>query len=134
METYGKILLIVMPAFLALVLYEKGYAWQKGKDNVNTADTISSLLSGITNVTKDVLGLGIAIYGYGWMVEHLAIYHVKATWLTYLVAFIALDFSGYMVHRIQHTYNFFWNGHLIHHSSEEFNLACAPRQSIFRHR
>ncbi|MGE9313711.1 sterol desaturase family protein [Niabella sp. CJ426] len=130
METYGKILLIAMPAFLALVLFEKWYAWRKGNDNVRTADMISSLLSGVTNVTKDVLGLSIAIYGYGWMVEHLAIYHVKATWLTYLIAFLALDFSGYVVHRIQHTYNFFWNGHLVHHSSEEFNLACALRQSI----
>lgn len=130
METYGKILLIAMPAFLALVLFEKWHAWRKGKDNVRTADMISSLLSGVTNVTKDVLGLSIVIYGYGWMVNHLAVYHVKAGWLTYIIAFLALDFSGYVVHRIQHTYNFFWNGHLVHHSSEEFNLACALRQSI----
>ncbi len=130
METYGKILLIAMPAFLALVLFEKWYAWRKGNDNVRTTDMISSMLSGITNVTKDVLGLSVIIYGYGWMVERLAVYHVQATWLTYLIAFLALDFSGYVVHRIQHTYNFFWNGHLVHHSSEEFNLACALRQSI----
>ncbi len=57
-----------MPAFLALVLYEKGYAWQKGKDNVNTADTISSLLSGITNVTKDVWGLALPFMVMdGWL-------------------------------------------------------------------
>jgi sterol desaturase/sphingolipid hydroxylase (fatty acid hydroxylase superfamily) len=130
METYGKILLVAMPVFLLLVLFEKWYAWQKGADNVRTTDMVSSLLSGVTNVTKDVLGLSIAIYSYSWLVQHLAIYHIKATWLTYVVAFLALDFSGYMVHRIQHTYNFFWNGHLVHHSSEEFNLACALRQSI----
>lgn len=130
METYGKILLVAMPAFLLLVLFEKWYAWRKGEDNVRTNDMISSLMSGVTNVTKDVLGLSIAIYGYGWLLEHLAIYHIKATWLTYVVAFITLDFAGYCVHRIQHQYNFFWNGHLVHHSSEEFNLACALRQSI----
>jgi len=130
METYGKILLIAMPAFLLLVLFEKWYAWQKGVDNVRTLDMISSLLSGVTNVTKDVLGLGLAIIGYSWLVEHLAIYHIRATWLTYVIAFFALDFSGYAVHRIQHRFNFFWNGHIIHHSSEEFNLACALRQSI----
>ena len=102
METYGKILLIAMPAFLALVLFEKWYAWRKGNDNVRTNDMISSLLSGVTNVTKDVLGLSIAIYGYGWMVENWALYHIKATWLIYVVAFIALDLAGYIVHRIQH--------------------------------
>jgi hypothetical protein len=43
---------------------------------------------------------------------------------------MALDFSGYWGHRINHQYNLFWNNHVVHHSSEEFNLACALRQSI----
>ena len=41
-----------------------------------------------------------------------------------------LDFAGYWVHRWSHHINIFWNLHIIHHSSEEFNLACALRQSI----
>ncbi len=130
MATYGKILLIAMPAFLILVLAEKWYAWHKGYNNVRTNDMISSLLSGVTNVTKDVLGLSIVIISYGWMVNHWALMHIKTTWLTYIIAFMVLDFAGYCVHRIQHEFNFFWNGHIIHHSSEEFNLACALRQSI----
>lgn len=130
METYGRILLIAMPVFLGLVLMEKWYAWRKGADNVRTNDMVSSLLSGVTNVTKDVLGLSIAIYGYEWMVNNFALTTINATWLTYVVAFLTLDFAGYCVHRLQHRVNFFWNGHLIHHSSEEFNLACALRQSI----
>jgi alkylglycerol monooxygenase len=130
METYGKILLIAMPAFLLLVLFEKWYGWRKGFDTVRNMDMISSLSSGITNVTKDVLGLSIAIISYGWLVEKLALVHVPDGWLTYLVAFIALDFAGYWTHRIAHEYNFFWNNHIVHHSSEDFNLACALRQSI----
>ncbi len=130
METYGRILLIAMPAFLALVLLEKWYGWWKGKDTVRNMDMISSLTSGVTNVTKDVLGLSVAILSYQWMVEHLRIVSIESTWLTYLIAFMALDFAGYWTHRIAHTYNFFWNNHIIHHSSEEFNLACALRQSI----
>lgn len=130
METYGKILLIAMPAFLLLVLFEKWYGWRKGFDTVRTMDMISSLSSGITNVTKDVLGLSIVIISYPWLVSHLAITSVPSGFLTYLVAFLALDFSGYWVHRIAHQYNFFWNSHIIHHSSEEYNLACALRQSI----
>jgi hypothetical protein len=47
-----------------------------------------------------------------------------------VIAFLALDFAGYWVHRLAHTVNFFWNNHIVHHSSEEFNLACALRQSI----
>ena len=130
MEAYGKILLIAMPAFLFLVLFEKWYGWYKGKDTVRNMDMVSSLSSGITNVTKDVLGLTITILGYSWLVNNIAVYHIKATWLTYVVAFIVLDFAGYWVHRWSHHINIFWNLHIIHHSSEEFNLACALRQSI----
>ena len=130
METYGKILLIAMPAFLLLVLAEAWYGVWKGKQTVRNLDMISSLSSGITNVTKDVLGLSIAIIGYGWLADKLAIVHIENTILTYVIAFIALDFAGYWVHRLDHEYNFFWNAHIIHHSSEDFNLACALRQSI----
>jgi sterol desaturase/sphingolipid hydroxylase (fatty acid hydroxylase superfamily) len=130
METYGKILLIAMPIFLLLVLFEKWYGWRKGKDTVRGMDMISSLGSGVTNVTKDVLGLSVSIITYEWMVTHLAIFHVQSSVWTYIIAFIALDFSGYWVHRLDHRVNIFWNSHIVHHSSEEFNLACALRQSI----
>ena len=130
METYGKILVIAMPLFLLLVLFEKWYGWRKGNDTVRTMDMISSLSSGVTNSTKDVLGLSLAIISYGWLVEHLTIYQVKSSWMLYVIAFLALDFAGYWVHRLAHTVNFFWNNHIVHHSSEEFNLACALRQSI----
>ena len=130
METYGKILLIAMPAFLALVLIEKWYGWYRGKDTVQNMDMISSLSSGITNVTKDVLGLSITLITYEWLVQHFAIVHIQATIWLYIIAFFSLDLTGYLVHRIDHEYNFFWNSHIIHHSSEEFNLACALRQNV----
>ncbi len=130
METYGKILLVAMPAFLLLVLIEKWWGQRKGNDTVRTIDMISSLTSGITNSTKDVLGLSIAVIGYDWMVNHWSLVHINSSFVVYLIAFIALDLTGYLVHRIDHEINFFWNSHLIHHSSEDFNLACALRQSI----
>jgi len=130
MEVYGKILLIAMPAFLFLVLFEKWWGWRKHKDTVRNMDMISSLSSGVTNVTKDVLGLSITILAYGWFVQHVALTHVKATWLVYVLAFLFIDFAGYWIHRWSHHVNVLWNLHIIHHSSEDFNLACALRQSI----
>lgn len=130
MATYGKILLIAMPVFLLLVLFEKWWGWYNGNDTVRNMDMISSLTSGITNVTKDVLGLTVIIYSYGWMADHWALTHIQSSLWNYIIAFIALDFAGYWIHRLAHEVNFFWNNHIIHHSSEEYNLACALRQSI----
>ena len=112
MEAYGKILLVAMPVFLLLVLFEKWYGWRKGFDTVRSMDMISSLSSGVTNVTKDVLGLSVALISYAWLVDHLAVIQIKTTWLTYVIAFIVLDFAGYVVHALDHRVNFFWNNSL----------------------
>jgi sterol desaturase/sphingolipid hydroxylase (fatty acid hydroxylase superfamily) len=93
-------------------------------------DSVSSISSGMINSLKDVLGLSVTLISYEWMVTTIAVLHLNATPLAYLVGFIAIDFYGYWTHRLAHQINFFWNKHAIHHSSEEFNLSCALRQSI----
>ncbi|MFM2138066.1 MAG: hypothetical protein RJA57_373 [Bacteroidota bacterium] len=130
METYGKILLIAMPAFLVLVLFEKWWGWRKGFDTVRHMDMVSSLSSGITNVTKSVLELTVVIAIYPFLLSTLAITRIENNLLVFGLTFLILDFNGYWVHRWSHKINLFWNLHVIHHSSEEFNLACALRQSI----
>ncbi len=130
METYGKILLVAMPAFLLLVLFEKWYGWRRRKDAIHNMDMISSLSSGITNVTKEVLGLSITILAYSWFLNRMAVVQLQSKVWIFIIAFIVIDFAGYWMHRWSHHINFFWNYHIIHHSSEEFNLACALRQSV----
>jgi sterol desaturase/sphingolipid hydroxylase (fatty acid hydroxylase superfamily) len=93
-------------------------------------DTIASLSSGLTNILKDTLGLVVILVSYSWLSAQLAITHIDAGLWLYIIAFICIDFASYWSHRLNHKINFFWNQHVIHHSSEEFNMACALRQSI----
>lgn len=130
MEQYGKILVIAMPIFLLLIVIEKLYSWYKKENTVPVMDSVSSISSGITNAVKDVLGLSLTFISYEWLVNKIAIFHLQANAFSYIIGFIAIDFYGYWNHRWAHKINFFWNKHAIHHSSEEFNLACALRQSI----
>ena len=130
MEEYGKILVFVMPIFLLLIAIEKIYGHFKGYDTAPYMDTVSSVSSGMTNSVKDVLGISISILTYEWLESHIALFHLEATVWAYIIAFICIDFYGYWSHRWAHQINFLWNKHAIHHSSEEFNLACALRQTI----
>jgi sterol desaturase/sphingolipid hydroxylase (fatty acid hydroxylase superfamily) len=130
MEAYVAVLNYAIPFFLVLLLFEAGVARWKKADVIRSMDTLSSLSSGLTNAIKDVLGLTVIIISYGWLEERLGVFDIQSTWLVYLLAFIGLDFAGYWVHRLSHKVNYFWNRHIIHHSSEEFNLGCALRQSI----
>lgn len=130
MEEYGKILVIAMPIFLILILLEKLYGRYKGEDTAPNMDSVSSISSGMVNSVKDVLGLSITLISYDWIVSKIALFQMEATILAYIVGFIAIDFYGYWSHRLSHQINFLWNKHAIHHSSEEFNLACALRQPV----
>ncbi|MDI9311461.1 MAG: sterol desaturase family protein [Limnohabitans sp.] len=130
METYGKVLIIAMPIFLILIIIEKIYGYYKKVDYAPIIDSVSSISSGMSNATRDVLGLSISIITYEIMVNKIAVFHIEESALAYIIAFIAIDFQGYWTHRWAHQINIFWNKHAIHHSSEEFNLSCALRQSV----
>ncbi|MBT8252403.1 MAG: sterol desaturase family protein [Flavobacteriaceae bacterium] len=130
METYANALLYAIPFFVILMLIEVGYGHFVKQQKHSLMDTISSLSSGMTNIIKDSLGLVLIIVSYPYLLEHLAIYKIESSMLVYVIAFIAIDFGSYWNHRLSHKVNIFWNQHVIHHSSEEFNLACALRQSI----
>jgi len=130
MEEMGQILSYAAPVFVLLVMIEWIISYFKGVEIANSFDTISSLSSGITNILKSVLGIAIVIVSYDFMVSHLAVFELKAHWWVFVIAFILEDFAGYWSHRFEHVINIFWNRHIIHHSSEEYNLACALRQDI----
>jgi alkylglycerol monooxygenase len=130
MEDFAQALNIGIPFFTILIFIEILVAYIQKKQVVNLPDMVSSLSSGITNITKDVLGLLIAIISYDWIETNFALFDLKVQWWMFPVVFVAKDFSGYWIHRFEHKVNYFWNRHVVHHSSEEYNLSVALRQSI----
>lgn len=130
MEAYAKALNFGIPFFALLILLELVYGVLTKRITANLPDTISSLSSGIANITKDILGLIVAVISYSWLETNYAFFDLKVVWWMFPLVFVVKDFAGYWIHRFEHMVNYFWNRHMIHHSSEEYNLACALRQSI----
>ena len=130
MELYAQALSYAIPLFLVLIVLEQWIAQRKGLEVNRGMDVISSLSSGMTNTLKNLMGLSVVLISYGWLVDHLALTQVTPSWWVYVLAFLGMDFVGYWSHRFDHKINVFWNRHIVHHSSEEFNLSCALRQSI----
>ena len=130
MSFFIQSLFIAIPIFFILIVTEIFISKKKGIKVNRPVDMISSLSSGVTNTTKDGLKFGIVLISYSWLVEHFTLYKLEPVWAAVLVAFVVQDITGYWMHRLNHRVNVFWNRHIIHHSSEEFNLSCALRQSI----
>ena len=130
MDTYASLLLWVIPGFMVLMTVEILYGHVIGKQTYSFMDTISSLSSGMTNTLKNSLGLVLIIIPYPYLLNSIELVSLESSLTLYVVAFVCIDFASYWNHRLNHKINIFWNRHVIHHSSEEFNLACALRQSI----
>ena len=130
MNTYITAVAFAIPVFLILICIEWIVSIRRGLIVNHPADMISSLSSGLSNILKDGLKISFALISYNWLVEKFTIFKIDSFILTIIIAFIIKDFAGYWIHRMNHRINIFWNRHIIHHSSEEFNLSCALRQSI----
>ncbi|HEX8903815.1 MAG TPA: sterol desaturase family protein, partial [Longimicrobiaceae bacterium] len=63
------------------------------------------------------------IGGFPWLAIHA---RELAGWTA---VFLLVDLCYYWSHRLSHEINVLWAGHVVHHSSEEYNLAVALRQS-----
>jgi sterol desaturase/sphingolipid hydroxylase (fatty acid hydroxylase superfamily) len=94
------------------------------------ADALADLSSGVFQQVTVVFANLLLLGGYVWLFERHRLYtfHGMAAWL---FAIVAVDFIYYWWHRLSHEVNFLWAAHVVHHSSEDYNLAVALRQSIF---
>ncbi len=130
MTTYANAFKILLIIYFSLLIIEWIVSILMKKKVYNPMDAISGMSSGITNNTKALLKLTIVIMSYEWMFDHLSLFEMKVSPWAYILAFVGFDFAYYWRHRWAHEINFLWNRHLIHHSSEEFNLSAGMRQPI----
>jgi alkylglycerol monooxygenase len=124
-----------IPIFFALIGIELLVARVRQRPVYRLADSISDLSCGILSQFAGIFLALLTIAGYGWVQRHAAVQnflpvpawsHAPAAWVA---VFLLDDFAYYWMHRFSHTVNLLWAGHVVHHSSEEFNLTVALRQS-----
>lgn len=134
MYIFEQSLLLAIPAFSLLILLEFLYGlWRRNDTYSNRSDAISSLLSGLTFVVSNTIGFGLLVIGYDWVHGYFATGELNASiWWIWPLTFVVMDVASYWTHRWAHENGFLWSMHLIHHSSEEFNLPVALRQNAFK--
>jgi sterol desaturase/sphingolipid hydroxylase (fatty acid hydroxylase superfamily) len=59
---------------------------------------------------------------------HLPSWPIADQWLSFVAAFLLLDFLQYAVHRCQHVVPFLWRFHALHHSDPDVDLTTSVRR------
>ena len=120
---------LAIPAFVSLILIELFVLRRrKNVEGFETRDTTTSLLMGVGNVVSGLI-FGFVAYGVlTWFYEY-RIFEIGFEWYWIAICFVIDDLRYYWYHRIAHRCRWVWAEHVIHHSSQHYNLSTALRQS-----
>ena len=100
------------------------------------ADSMSSIIAGVIQQMGDILLLKHALiffFPYVHIYDNYRVVNLPLhSPLTWLCSLVFVDFMYYWFHRMAHEVNWMWASHIVHHSSEHYNLSTALRQSILQ--
>ena len=127
-----NLIALAIPFFLLLLLLELLVSRLTGRRVYRFDDSIADLGCGVGDQVIALLLRTATLLPYTLVYETLAP-HTLATRpvAAWLAAIVGVDFTYYWYHRFCHRVNFAWATHVVHHQSDEYNLAVALRQSWF---
>jgi sterol desaturase/sphingolipid hydroxylase (fatty acid hydroxylase superfamily) len=118
--TPGFVLLVVLEAVLTRAGTVKG--------SYETRDTAASLAMGFGSLVAGVFFGGLGAYAVE-TAYRFHLFEIGFGFWAIVTAFLLDDFVYYWTHRIGHRSRWFWASHVIHHSSQHYNLSTALRQT-----
>ncbi|MEC7782381.1 MAG: sterol desaturase family protein [Bacteroidota bacterium] len=134
-----------VPCFLGLILVELTYSKHHDNDELyHWKDLGASLTMGIgSTLIAPLIKTVTVILLFNWVYDifNPVVDGVRTNifgwesfgyaWYVWILCQLADDFSYYWFHRQNHMVRFFWAAHIVHHSSENFNLGTAVRNGWF---
>ena len=118
-----------IPFFIVTVIFESIVISKKQPKSFHLKDTFASLAMGIGNVISNLLSKLLVVFVIVFLYENLRLTTIPFAWWSWLLILFADDFCYYWAHRIGHESRFFWASHIVHHSSQKYNLSTALRQT-----
>ena len=129
MPEFPNIILYAIPFFIISMLLELYVSIKQHRKTYEVKDAFTSITMGLGNVFLGFISKAIVIGAFMVIYENLRIFTIPLAWWSFVLLFFADDFSYYWFHRISHENRFFWASHVVHHSSEHYNLSTALRQT-----
>ncbi len=129
MPEFPNIILYAIPFFILAMLVELAITIKDNVKTYETKDAFASISMGIGNVLLGFLSKAIVLASFFYIYNHFRFFTIPVAWWSFVLVFFADDFTYYWFHRVSHECRFFWASHVIHHSSQHYNLSTALRQT-----
>lgn len=122
-----------IPFFLLFFAIEAAYFWYRNTPKYRINDTVSNLGCGMVTLVFEVFTKGFLFIIFDIISRQFSPFQWSTDDVsTWIIFFFVYDFFYYWAHRLAHTINYLWGGHLPHHQSEEYNLTVALRQGALQ--
>ncbi len=128
----AEVLYYAIPAFVLLLVVEAiSFRIARAEELVGyeAKDTATSLSMGVGNVLINIAWKAVVVVVYAALYELTPLRIPADAWWAWAVLFFADDFAYYWFHRVSHEVRVFWASHVVHHSSQHYNLSTALRQT-----
>jgi alkylglycerol monooxygenase len=122
-------IIYAIPFFFLLIALELLAEYVRKTDYYRTNDAINSLTAGVLSRMFGILKALVPFTLYIMLYDNYALFSLGDSILLGLLAFVLYDFCYYWNHRFGHEMSILWAAHVVHHSSEEYNLTTALRQT-----
>ena len=119
---------LAIPLFVLLVLAEMAIARRHARHRYEPRDTLTSLMLGFGSTIAGLLTGGLVI-ALALTLQPYALLDIGWAWWAWPLCFVLDDLAYYWFHRTAHRVRWFWASHVIHHSSQHYNLSTALRQT-----
>ena len=91
-------------------------------------DTLATMLVSVGSIFFWGMLGWLFVAGITFSYAH-RLFNIPFTWWSFLIVFVLDDCRYYWWHRISHRSRWFWASHVVHHSSQHYNLSVNLRQS-----
>ena len=124
---------LAIPVFFLLIGIELTLARVLERDGYRLNDSIADLSCGVLQQLGGVFLKTALFAGYALIYAGYRLFEVPmdAAW-AWALCYLGHDFLYYWFHRASHEVNAGWAAHVVHHQSEEYNLAVALRQGALQ--
>jgi alkylglycerol monooxygenase len=123
---------LAIPVFFLLIGLEILWNRRHGDPGHRFDDSITDLGCGVGVLVHETFFVAITVGLYTLVWSQLALFDLgEGSLLAWIGVIVGVDFFYYWYHRASHRVNVLWANHVVHHQSEEYNLAVALRQSWY---
>ncbi|WP_369995287.1 sterol desaturase family protein [Winogradskyella sp.] len=129
MPDFPNIILYAIPFFILAMLLELYVTTRQHIKTYEAKDAFSSIAMGLGNVILGFASKALVLLVFFVIYDNFRLFDIPVAWWSFVLLFFADDFSYYWFHRISHECRLFWASHVVHHSSQHYNLSTALRQT-----